>query len=970
MRFAPLAMPRFALIAQVLLFCTGLAPADASAASPNWNAVVSPAGSVRLQRAGKEVATLTPGLFEHEWQFSSMSEARAGQVMRGATHQGKIVSATGKIVAVQLQLSTKNELPYFQYRLTPAEDVQLNSLHISFSLPTDVWAVGQFTAGDTTKPFPPAFKDVTLHSDSVSSLTILGRGATSLQLSFDHATQVLLQDDRQWSEQFSVRIGPQTNPAEIWPAGKSLSIAFTLAGDEGLTVEEDKPITITAGPNWLPLDVALDIKPGSALDFSEVIPQHSPAGKLGRVIVNPNGKFAFADQPATAAKFYGINLCFSAHYIDHSVADALADRLRRLGYNSLRIHHYESELVDRSSGNDIRLKPEKLDQLDYLFAALKRRGLYVTTDLFVSRPVSYSVIYPNQKDEQADIGMDEYKMAVHVNANAYNDFKAFARKLLTHVNPYTKLSYADDPALAWISLVNEDNPGNFISRLEGPLRDDWQSAWNQWLGKRYPSRQSLVSAIGELPKNQDPSLGNVPLQDVHGNSPATVQFNVFLAEIEQDFFQRTRTFLRDELHCQALLTDMNAWTNPLQLQAVRAEFDYVDDHFYVDHPRFLEQPWRLPSSCPNTSPIAEGAPGGRSCAFTRLYGKPFTITEFNYSSPGRFRGVGGILTGALGALQDWDGVWRFAYAHNRNNLVEPGPLNYFDVAADPLNQAAERASLCLFLRGDIQPAEHSIAIAATKDQLLKNSPSSHDKTPPWDGLAWLARVGWTVSDGKPADDKPAAGSKVNGDQVDLPLVDGAFDPLDANATERVVAELRQLGWLGADNATNIATRCFQSDNGEVTINAPENTLVLDTARTAGGFAPAGTVIKTKSATIEILDTDATVWVSSLDQNPIVGSKRLLVTHLTDLQNSEARYADRSRRVLLDWGRLPHLVAAGRATMTLRVAEPNGAAVYALDTAGERVGTIETSTTAAGELVIPLSVSDDGKARMLYEVVVP
>lgn len=970
MRFISLALPRFALIAQVLFLCTGLTGADASAAPPNWNAVVSPAGSVRLQRAGKEVATLIPGLFEHDWQSSSMGEAKAGQVLSGTTHQGKIVSASGKVVEVQLQLSTKNEQPYFQYRLTATEDIQLNSLHVNFSLPTDVWGSGEFTADDTAKPFPAAFKGTAVHSGAVSSLTVSGRGATSLHLNFDQPTQVLLQDDRQWSEQFSLRIGPQSNPAEIWPAGKSLSIAFTLTGDGGLNVEEDKPITIVAGPNWLPLDVVLDIKPGSALDFSDVIPQHSPAGKLGRVIVNPNGRFAFADQPATAARFYGINLCFSAHYIDHDVADALADRLRRLGYNSLRIHHYESELVDRSRRNEIRLKPEKLDQLDYLFAALKQRGLYVTTDLFVSRPVSASVIYPNQKGQQGDIGMDEYKMAVHVNENAYNDFKAFARKLLTHVNPYTKLSYADDPALAWISLVNEDNPGNFISRLEGPLRDDWQSAWNQWLGKRYPDRQSLVSAIGKLPEDQDPSRGNVPLQNVYGNSPATVQFNVFLAEIEQDFFQRTRAFLRDELHCQALLTDMNAWTNPLQMQAVRAEFDYVDDHFYVDHPRFLEQPWRLPSSCPNTSPIAAGAPGGRNCAFTRLYGKPFTITEFNYSSPGRFRGVGGILTGALGALQDWDGVWRFAYAHNRSNIVEPGPLNYFDVAADPLNQAAERASLCLFLRGDIQPAKHSFAITATKDQLLKNPPSSHDRTPAWDGMAWLTRVGWTVSDGKPADGKPAVGSLPDGEQVELPLVGGAFDPLDANATEGMVAKLHQLGWLDAGNATNIATSCFQSDNGEVTINAPENTLILDTARTAGGFAPAGTVINTKSATIEILDTDATVWVSSLDQNPIVGSKRLLVTHLTDLQNSEARYADGSRRVLLDWGRLPHLVAAGRATMTLRVAEAKGAVVYALDTAGERVGTIETTTTATGELVIPLSIADNGKARMLYEVVVP
>ena len=55
--------------------------------------------------------------------------------------------------------------------------------------------------------------------------------------------------------------------------------------------------------------------------------------------------------------------------------------------------------------------------------------------------------------------------------------------------------------------------------------------------------------------------------------------------------------------------------------------DYVDDHFYVDHPEFVEQSWRLPSRCPNTSPIAGGAGGGRHITFTRLFDRPFTLTN-------------------------------------------------------------------------------------------------------------------------------------------------------------------------------------------------------------------------------------------------------------------------------------------------------------------------------------------------------
>jgi len=51
-----------------------------------------------------------------------------------------------------------------------------------------------------------------------------------------------------------------------------------------------------------------------------------PAGKHGRVIASVDGQFAFADSPETARRFYGVNLCFGAHYLAHEEADRLAVR--------------------------------------------------------------------------------------------------------------------------------------------------------------------------------------------------------------------------------------------------------------------------------------------------------------------------------------------------------------------------------------------------------------------------------------------------------------------------------------------------------------------------------------------------------------------------------------------------------------------------------------------------------------------
>ncbi|MCX6908574.1 MAG: hypothetical protein NTY01_11090 [Verrucomicrobia bacterium] len=936
-----------------LLFAGALATlaVAADAETPRWAIVVSPAGAVRVERDGKEFGTMTPALFEVPWQFATMSGGKGGEMAKDGVHRGQIRAASGGMVDVELRKTAETAGAHLEYRLTPRSEMKLNSLNVTLTLPTPLWAGGKFIADGKESALPVMFKNAQVYARPTKSLKISPPGGAALRLDFTEPAHVLVQDDRQWGETFSVRI-ESPNTAGTWPAGRTATMAFTLGAEGGLKVEEDKPITITAGAEWLPLDVDLDIEAGSALDFSRAMPRHVPAGRFGRVIATRQGKFAF-EKRATPARFYGVNFCFTAQYLPHELADRLAERLARLGYNAVRIHHYESELVERGLGGP-RLKADRLDQFDYLFAALKQRGIYVTTDLFVSRPVALADIY---EGEPGNIGMDEFKMAIHVNDRAFENYKAFARALLDHENPYTKLRYADDPALAWLSLVNENCPGNFISGLKGKLRDDWQRAWNRWLAARYPDRESLARALGNLKGDQDAAKGTVPLASVYGRLPAVVAFNAFLAEIERDFFERTRKFLRDELRCKALMTDCNAWSNPVQLQAVRAGFDYVDDHFYVDHPQFLERDWSLPSRCANTSPIAGGATGGRGCAFTRVFGKPFTITEFNYSGPGRFRGVGGTLTGALGAVQDWDGLWRFAYSHQRENVARPGAMNYFDLAADPLNLAAERASLCLFLRGDLQPAKHAVALASEPGALLKQTHTSHDKTPSWHGMAWLTRVGWLLG----GDTKPA--------KNDLVLsFSGSETNLFASGTETTILDaFRERHWLPESNRTDFKKNTFQSENGEVTIDAAENILTLDTARTAGGFAPAGKQIKTRAATIEIVETDATVWVSSLDGKPIAASKRLLITHLTDLQNSGARYGERNRQILQSWGQLPHLVRAGRANVTLRLKNAERAKIHALAVNGKRVGKVSASVKKDGAISIPLSVAADGKARMLYEV---
>lgn len=725
-------------------------------------------------------------------------------------------------------------------------------------------------------------------------------------------------------------------------------------------------ITIAAGPDWVPLKLDLDMEPGSALDFSRMGFQDAPAGKHGRIIARPDGQFAFEKDPNTARRFYGVNLCFSAHYISHEEAEKLADRLMRLGYNAVRVHHYERELVE-GQPNSLTFNPEKLDQMDHLLAAFSKRGIYITTDLFVSRPVRASDI---GLKGNGIVEMNRFKVLVPVHEGAWKNWKAFAKAFLEHVNPYTKWRYADDPALAWLSMINEGNFGNFI----GDLRNipEWTGAWNAWLLKRYRNRETLVAAWNaELRESEDPANGSVALpENLTGDGLRIRDAIAFLSSTEREMVERMSKFIRGELGCKALITNSNGWTNYVTMQSSRAMYDYVDDHFYVDHPQFIEKRWRLPSRSPNTSPIAAGAPGGRHTGFTRLFDKPFTITEYNYSGPGRFRGVGGILTGALGALQGWGGMWRFAYSHNRQSLFQPDKMGYFDMVSDPLSQASERATLCLYLRGDMKMAPHSFALVMTQKDLDHPPARIPRLAPLWHWMAWVTRVGTQVTD------YPAA---LNHTRVlELGWAARSSDRAETNAhvnpyamdNAKLMSLLRESGILSSDNPTDPEKGLFRSETGEITIDAPRGVLIIDTPKTVGGYLPAGETITMASGHVSIQPSmDATVWISSLDSYPIAQSRRLLVTHLTDLQNTEIRYGEAARQTLLDWGRLPHLVRNGKATIRMRIQDAKKYNVWALSTSGKRIGTVRT-LVKDNVLEFTADVAERAQqngARLLYEI---
>lgn len=184
-----------------------------------------------------------------------------------------------------------------------------------------------------------------------------------------------------------------------------------------------------------------------------------PRGKYGFVRA-AGDSFVFEKRPARKARFFGANVCQTATIPSGESATALAEEFAASGYNTARLHQF-SPILRGKKGDFAELNQKNMDKFDFLFAELKKRGIYITTDFYAS-----GRLFPEEFDDVAYRG-DNMKALFFVSDKARAALKRFIANFLNHVNPYTGLAYKDEPALIFASVVNEDcieNARNFVIR--------------------------------------------------------------------------------------------------------------------------------------------------------------------------------------------------------------------------------------------------------------------------------------------------------------------------------------------------------------------------------------------------------------------------------------------------------------------------------------------------------------------------
>ncbi|GEM_PF-6791324 len=204
---------------------------------------------------------------------------------------------------------------------------------------------------------------------------------------------------------------------------------------------------------FMPFPPSRHLPENSVIDLS--LHLHAPAGKHGRIQANGRG----FKHNSGGLRFYGVNMTFNSLFPEKaSDAEQDAERIARMGFNMVRIHHQDWQTWPQGRPKGIvlsraepdKLHPVALDRLHRLMAECIQRGVYINLNLHVSRHN-----WLDKNGEPLFIKAQEAKKVLEQEHHTAL-LKAYSKSLLTTVNPYTGLSPAEDPGIAIVEISNEN----------------------------------------------------------------------------------------------------------------------------------------------------------------------------------------------------------------------------------------------------------------------------------------------------------------------------------------------------------------------------------------------------------------------------------------------------------------------------------------------------------------------------------
>ncbi|MDI1250428.1 MAG: hypothetical protein PSV13_16315 [Lacunisphaera sp.] len=642
----------------------------------------------------------------------------------------------------------------------------------------------------------------------------------------------------------------------------------------------------------------------------------APAGQDGFVTIK-DGHLVKAD--GSRFRIWGVNLTGwargSTNLPPKDQAELWAKALARIGVNCVRFHFLDlptrdpqeaadeqkrraseaagqrfkvrpAGLVDHRFDDTQHLDAEALDRLDWFVYQLKQHGIYSNLNLNVGLRYKAGDQVPD-----ADL-ITLSKGFTYIGERMLELQKLYAKLLLTHHNPYTQTDYRHEPAVATVEIVNENSILEFWMRnwLRGELTPGSEriqldftpfyatqldGMYQAWLTKHRTPEQ--VARIRELagvkpgapvPRLRRGDFSTAPKEQFHAEAE-------FLTDIEKDFFTGMGDYLKKELGVKSLVignADHTYWIPNQPMMRANRLLDFVDGHVYWQHPAIWGKRNTPMVDEPLRSTIVK-------LARTPFVGRPFTVSEVNHPNPNEYTAEMIPLLAAYAAFQDWDGIYFYTFEPKVGPEYQHYVADEFDITLDPVKIPQMSVGALLFSRADVAPAKQTVARSYSAEQVNEAMRLPESERP-------------YFTPGFPRSLPLRHGSRISSVEG---APTGKFEP---EPPLPYVSDTGELAWHNEPGK-----------RGLVTIDTPRSQALV-------GFIRTNSEKTTKHLSAEIKNDFAAITLSSLTDEPIRRSDRLLLTATSRWENSGAVWNER-RSLQTNLGHEPTLIEPVTGWLVLR-----------------------------------------------------
>jgi hypothetical protein len=921
----------YALAAGVLLF------AGAAMAAEPWTAVISPQNSLEFGFVKDDAPVFRMGLggWGPKWAWVGLSAKDKATGDRLTTTVPFVVNkAGGEVIDIKFEAWKNSPRQVsFRYELAAAKDVPITMVIATLSV-NKPFAQGKLVLSHTdgqestvNLPFGRAAKPAT--AKAVLSTEKAGDVAIALDppcpISFDGDMRIMLASD-------------------VFKQGtRSTTITVTLPAEVALVAKQedvDRYSKTLAGPDWFAFTPSADVVPG-VISMNDWLDK--PAGKRGGVRM-AGDRLQFED--GTPVKFWGVNLSYGGGCApEKKAAEFTAARYAKYGVNGVRLHKFSYPKNKMGIGDlddATKMTPDGLDRLDYFAAQLKKSGVYFGW----SHTYGF---YPCPGNRARLVAYDEIEKNLKGNTYGFINFAEDVQdlmiemvvNLLKHRNPHTGLAYAEEPALSFIELQNEDDIFFYTSENAFKACPTYQKLFTErfsdWLKAKYGSEDGLKKAWGDalgageslaarnlVPQTNPWFFGDDHLPGQKGGArqrllDAAQHFH----ELQNKFYGRFAKAIRDAGYKGPLCG--SPWQAPSMVPHyynLRSDYlvGYIDRHNYSGGGLF-------------DSMLAKPGSGYFSTGLQQVADRPFGFSEWITVYPSLYSAEGPAIIAAYGmGLQGWDASYEFqsqSAPRLFSDRVGWPPWGVWE--ADVPTQLGQYPVLArMVLRGDVKESEVISSRRVSLEELAAGTFSFSDK---------VVQQGDVKSFGGSVPAEALAAGRVVVEFAAKPQPSTFPDMAKYRQGAAITSATKQLVWDTAGQ-------------GFFTVNTPGTKAVV-------GFAE-GKALALGDVTIAVASPYASIFLTALEKGATLATARsALLCAVARNCNSGFKYFVIDSKTI-DNGKGPILLEPVKATLTLSGRKVT--AVHVLDHDGRR--TDRTLPVENGRFTI-----DGAKDKALYYEVV-